>query len=121
MPEAINRLCFALLFHDIPKEEITNEDIDSGLSKLVYDRRKEPENYLAGFTTAEQKVIVNLSKMEPVPHPQGKNFIQSTGLTAAGVRKIIMKLEDQAVVYKEDTGYVMADPLLKQHILRFRL
>ena len=33
MPEAINRLCFALLFHDIPKEEITNEDIDSGLSK----------------------------------------------------------------------------------------
>ena len=49
MPEAINRLCFALLFHDIPKEEIINEDIDSGLSELVYDRRKEPENYLAGF------------------------------------------------------------------------
>ena len=121
MPEAINRLSFALLFHDIPKEEITNEDIDAGLSKLVYDRRKEPENYLAGFTAAEQKVIVNIAKKEPVPHPQGKNFIQSTGLTAAGVRKIIMKLEDQAVVYKEDTGYVMADPLLKQHILRFRL
>jgi hypothetical protein len=39
----------ALLFHDIPKEEITNEDIDSGLSKLVYDRRKDPENYLAGL------------------------------------------------------------------------
>jgi hypothetical protein len=44
-------------------------------------------------------------------------FIQSTELTAAGVRKIIMKPEDQAVVYKEDTGYVMADPLLKQQIL----
>ena len=121
MPEAINRLCFALVFHDIPKEDITKEDIDSVLSKLVYDRRKEPENYLVGFTAAEQKVIVNIAKTEPVLHPQGKDFIQGTGLTAAGVRKIIMKLEDQAVVYKEDTGYILADPLLKQHILRFRL
>jgi len=24
-------------------------------------------------------------------------------------------------VYKEDTGYILADPLLKQHILAFRL
>ncbi|MEJ2168731.1 MAG: hypothetical protein P8X90_24720, partial [Desulfobacterales bacterium] len=111
MPEAINRLCFALLFPDIPQEEITNEHIDAGLSKLIYDRRKEPENYLAGFTAAEQKVIVNIAQTEPVPHPQGKNFTQSTGLTAAGVRKIIMKLEDQAVVYKEDIGYILADPL----------
>ena len=38
-----------------------------------------------------------------------------------GVRKIMMKLEDEAVVYKEDAGYILADPLLKQHILRFRL
>jgi len=34
---------------------------------------------------------------------------------------IFIKLEDQAVVYKEDSGYVLADPLLKQHMRRFRL
>ena len=121
MPEAINRLCYALLFEDIPKGEITIEDIDAALSKLIYDRRKEPENYLVGFTTAEQKVIINIAKGEPILHPQGKDFIQTTGLTAAGVRKILMKLEDQAVVYKEELGYILADPLLKQHVLRFRL
>lgn len=121
MPEAINRLCFALLNAHDPQREISQKDIDAGLASLVYDRRKEPENYLAGFTTAEQNVMIHLSKTEPVAHPQGKDFIQRTGLTAAGVRKILIKLEDQAVVYKEDSGYVLADPLLKQHILRFRL
>ena len=59
--------------------------------------------------------------MEPVTHPQGKDFIRSINLTAPGVRKIMMKLENEAVVYKEDTGYILADPLLKQHILAFRL
>ena len=120
-PEAINRLCFALIFHDIAQGEITKEDIDSGLSKVVSDRRNEPEIYLSGFTAAEQKVIINLAKMEPVLHPQGKDFIKSINLTAPGVRKILMKLEDEAVVYKEDAGYIIADPLLKQHILGFRL
>jgi hypothetical protein len=33
----------------------------------------------------------------------------------------MMKLEDESVVYKEEAGYILADPLLKQHILRFRL
>ncbi len=121
MPEAINRLCFALLFHGIAKGGITKEDIDSGLQKIVSDRRTEPEIYLSGFTTSEQKVIIKLAKMAPVQHPQGKDFIKSINLTAPGVRKIMIKLEDEAVVYKEDAGYILADPLLKQHILEYRL
>jgi len=121
MPEAINRLCFALLYHNLPEGEITRENIDSGLSKVVSDRRAEPEIYLSGFTAAEQKVMVNLAKKEPVMHPQGKDFINSIKLTAPGVRKIMIKLEDEAIVYKEDTGYILADPLLKEHILEFRL
>ena len=121
MPEAINRLCFALLFHDIAKGEIRKENIDSGLGKIVSDRRNEPEIYLSGFTASDQKVIINIAKMEPVLHPQGKDFIKSINLTAPGVRKIMMKLEDEAVVYKEDAGYILADPLLKQHVLEYRL
>jgi hypothetical protein len=121
MPEAINRLAFALLFQDIPKGEITKEDINSGLSKVVSDRRNEPEIYLSGFTAAQQKVIVNIAKMEPVRHPQGKKLIKNINLTAPGVRKIMIKLKNETVVYKEETGYILADPLLKQHILRYRL
>ena len=121
MPEAINRLCFDLSFHDIAQGEITKEDIDAGLSKVVSARRNEPEIYLSGFTASEQKVIINIANLEPVLHPQGKDFIKGINLTAPGVRKIMIKLEDEAVVYKENTGYILADPLLKQHILEFRL
>jgi len=121
VPEAINRLCFALLTADLPGEELRREDIDAGLERLVYDRRNEPEKYLSLFTTADQRVITAMAKNEPVAHPLGKAFSQQTGLTAAGVRKILMKLEDQAVVYREDAGCILADPLLKQHLLRFRL
>ena len=121
MPEAINRLCFDLSFHDIAQGEITKEDIDAGLSKVVSARRNEPEIYLSGFTASEQKVIINIANLEPVLHPQGKDFIKGINLTAPGVRKIMIKLEDEALVYKENTGYILADPLLKQHILEFRL
>ncbi len=51
----------------------------------------------------------------------GKAFVQQVGLSTTGVGKIIKKLENNAVVYKEDNGYVLADPLLKQHILWARL
>ena len=88
---------------------------------MISDRRSEPEIYLSGFSASEQKVIINVAKLEPVQHPQGKDFIRSIDLTAPGVRKIMMKLEDESVVYKEEVGYILADPLLKQHILRFRL
>ena len=121
IPEAINRLCFAIVFQNIAHGKITKDVIDSGLSKLVSDRRNEPEIYLARFTASEQKVIINLAKREPVLHPQSKDFIKGINLTAPGVRKIMIKLEDAAVVYKEESGYILADPLLKQHILEFRL
>ena len=28
----------------------------------------------------------------------------------------MMKLENEALVYKEDTGHILADPILKQHM-----
>ena len=69
------------MFHDIANGDITKEDIDSGLFRVVSDRRNEPEIYLSSFTTSEQKVIVNMAKMEPVLHPQGKEFIKNWSVT----------------------------------------
>ena len=68
--------------------------------------------YLSGFTASEQKVIVNLAKMEPVLHPQGKEFIRSLNLTAPGVRKIMMKLENETVEPVGPSGAVQDDSAL---------
>ncbi|MBT3312713.1 MAG: ATP-binding protein [Desulfobacula sp.] len=120
-PEAINRLCVALLNQEWPRGELTREQIETGLIQLVYDRRHEPETYLSYFTVSEQKVLIALAKGEPLKKPFGKDFVQKVRLSAGGVRKIIIKLENNAVVYKEPEGYVLADPLLKCHLLTFRM
>jgi len=119
-PEAINRLCYTLQ-HIGNKAEITKDNIDVALEQLIQDRRSEPESYLSKFSMAEQSVMTALAFKEPVSKPLGKVFVQQVGLSTTGVGKIIKKLENKAVVYKEDNGYVLADPLLKQHILQFRL
>ncbi len=120
-PEAINRLCAALINQETPKGELTKERIDTGLKQLVYDRRHEPETYLSYFTVSEQIVLTTIAKREPVKRPFGKDFVQKTRLSVGGVRKIITKFENNAVVYKEPEGYVLADPLLKCHMLTFRM
>jgi hypothetical protein len=111
----------ACLYSKDIKGEITKEDIDSGLASIVFERRSEPEMYLSGFSTAEQRVIVNMAKTEPVQPPQGKDFVQHTGLTAAGVRKIIMKLEKEAAVYKRMTNMCWPLRVSSRIFLRFRL
>ncbi len=119
-PEAINRLCYTLQYIGY-EGDITKENIDMALEQLIQDRRSEPESYLSKFSMAEQSVITALAFKEPVLKPFGKVFVQQVGLSTTGVGKIIKKLENNAVVYREDNGYMLADPLLKQHILQFRL
>ncbi len=120
-PEAINRLCSAMINQETPKGELTKEQIDMGLKQLVYDRRHEPETYLSYFTVSEQKVLTAIAKQEPIKKPFGKDFIKKVRLSAGGIRKIIIKFENNAVVYKEPEGYVLADPLLKSHMRTFRM
>ena len=120
-PEAINRLCSALINQETPKGKLTKDQIDMGLKQLVYDRRHEPEMYLSYFTVSEQKVLTSIAKQEPITKPYGKDFVQNVRLSAGGVRKIITKFENNAVVYKEPEGYVLADPLLKNHMRTFRV
>ena len=102
-------------------KEIERDEIDDALKELVSDRRSKPELYLSSFTSSEQTVIIALAQEEPLLKPTGKDFVLKTSLSAAGLRKIINKFEDNAIVYKEDNGYELADPLLKQHILTYRL
>ena len=120
-PEAINRLCAALINQETPKGELIKDQIDTSLKQLVYDRRHEPETYLSYFTVAEQRVLTTMAKREPVKKPLGKDFVQKVRLSVGGVRKIIIKFENNAIVYKEPEGYVLADPLLKCHMLTFRM
>jgi hypothetical protein len=120
-PEAINRLCYAIQNRPWDHASISTADIDAALADLVASRRSEPERYLNHFSSTEQQVMIALAKSGPISHPQSKSFTSSLHITAAGIGKIIKRLENDAVIYLGPDGYVLADPLLKNHLLRYRL
>lgn len=73
------------------------------------------------FSEPEQKVMTAIAKHGPIKQIQSRNFVSHIQLTSAGVGRIVKRLENEAVVYCEPEGYVLADPLLKCHILRYRM
>ena len=64
-PEAINRLCYQIQVSGL-EGEIQKETIESALDQLIESRRSEPESYLSSFSTAEQRVIINLAHYDPI-------------------------------------------------------
>lgn len=121
-PEAINKLCSYILdFININKKEIKIADIDSALADMISSRQSEPELYLSSFSIKEKKVIISIAQKGKVINPTGKDFSGNMDISISGIRKIINKLKDEAVVYEEKDGIVLADPLLKHHILRYRI
>jgi AAA+ ATPase superfamily predicted ATPase len=120
-PEAINRLCHRLLRLEWSQQDISKTMINQALDDLVISRSTEPEKYLSFFSIPEQKVITAIAKEEPVKQIQSKSFANLVQLTQAAIGRIVKRLENEAVLYREADGYVLADPLLRCHVLRYRL
>ena len=120
-PEAINRLCAHMTFlWGGKKKSIIKRDVDIALDDILSARRSEPEKYLSLFSVNEQKVITGIAKKRKVANPSGRDFVSETGVSMSGIRKIILKLENEAVIHRGDDGIVLSDPLLMHHIIRYR-
>lgn len=120
-PEQINRLCDRLLNMSTPKNEIKTADVDKILDELIEARRSVAEECLTYFNASEEKVLTEFSKLGGVVrHPMGKEFLKNTGLSLGGVKKTLTKLENEAIIYKEENAYFLADPMLKYHLLNYR-
>lgn len=120
-PEQINRLCDRLLNTDMRHKEIEKDNINQALEDLVDSRHSVTEEYLANFNASEEKVLTEFAKLGgEVRHPMGKDFLRRANLSLGGVKKAITKMENESILYKEENIYLLADPLLKYHILKYR-
>ncbi|MCX6107457.1 MAG: hypothetical protein NTY08_16655 [Proteobacteria bacterium] len=122
VPEAMNRLGDALLSLDCPAKTVVNKKIvDEALRALVVRRSSAIEEYISHFTGAEEQLLITLARAGGrATQLTGKDFISKSGLSIAGIRKVVGKLEDEAVIYREDKYYCFADPLIMHHLLKFR-
>lgn len=119
IPEAINRLCQQILVL-YENREITPEYIGQALRKLLQDRESRYEAYLAGFSGAEEKVLIQLAGLGEVEKPQFKSFLARTELSNRSVAQIFQRLLNGGVVEKEEGQYRIADPLLEAYLRAYR-
>jgi AAA+ ATPase superfamily predicted ATPase len=119
VPEAVNRLAQQImdLYTD---REIGPELIAASLMKLLENRASRYESYLGQFSITEGKVLVVLAKEQVEAHPQSKQFLASTTLSARAVGQIISRLMDRGIVEKIDPGYRISDPLLAAYLRYYR-
>jgi len=117
-PEAINLLCYEI-YQANKGKKIDKQLIDLAIESILNQRNKRFETMLSSFSSAEEKVLVNIAKEQSVAQPQGKDFISKTGLTARTVKANIDKLMNRGIIDLEE-GYYICDPLLALYLKNFR-
>ena len=125
-PEAINRLCAEILrrqsHHSKRKYVITEQNVREAIISLVESRRSAAEEYLSRFTPGDERVLVGIAKGGgTVVEPMGKEFVQRCKVSTGGMSKIIKKLENETALYREEKRYILADPLIREHLVKYRL
>ncbi len=119
VPESVNMLCQQLWITHSEKE-ITLDDVRVALKAILSSKESRYESYLSRFSAAEQSVLVQLSRIEKLRHPQSKAFVSATRLTSRTVGKIINKLYTAGIIEKEDHSYRISDPLLAFYLRSYR-
>lgn len=120
-PEAINMVCRSLVEMLCGKQKKVEESaIEPAIVRVIERRTRRYEEYFMNFSPSEQRFLIELSRHPGVKHPQGKEFVAALGISGGAVRKALRHLEDEAVIYKHLSGYIVSDPLLAAYLRRFR-
>jgi hypothetical protein len=124
-PEAINRVCQELVSElkgaTLKMRYVTKQNVDDALVSLLDKRQSSMEEYLRHFTPAEERVLVAFAKQNgKVSHPTGKDFLAKSGLTSGGMKKILDRFVDDAVLYHEGDEFLVSDVFVWRHLKVFR-
>ncbi|MBF0440922.1 MAG: hypothetical protein HQK54_03370 [Oligoflexales bacterium] len=120
VPEAINRVCGRIMKNE-GEGAISSEEIRESIHLLIDERRSSAEEYLSMMSPTEERVLTLFAGQKSVAQPTSKRYAAALGVTPQSIRKIVGKLEDEAVLYRQSDGcYTFADPLIRLHLLAFR-
>lgn len=118
VPEAINMLCYEI-YYNYQSQEIDITQINAMMLKICESRRKRFETILSGFSSAEEKVVIQIAKENGDFKPQSKDFCSKINLTPRTVKINIDKLMNQGIV-DLDGIYYLCDPLFRYYLREFR-
>lgn len=121
-PETINRVCAYIMLKNHDKA-IGIEEINEGIHLLIETSQSQYEQLLSNFTLEEMAVLRAFANKKQVTTPTGKDFVALTNLTAPGVNKILKRLINKSIVYRQDNPkkFFLSDPLLFHYLNEFRI
>lgn len=112
IPECINMVCYVIQSMYSKTQTITREKINHSVKVLLNRFRSNFIETLSKLTKAEEDFLTAIARNQPVLHPRSHDFVKHLKSSPAGSRKILIRFEDDAIIYRSDMGYVLADPLL---------
>ncbi len=119
IPEAINIVC-AHLQDTHERCKITREMVTVAVGEVVQARQSRFEQYLSNVSAKEEEVLVQLARHEPVKYYNSVTFLKTVSSTARTVGIVINNLWNKSVIEKNEDGFHIADPLLREYVLMFR-
>ena len=105
-------------------EELLNKvldraDVERCITKVVDERASVYMEFLSHFSELERKFLSEIAKRSPVLKPHGKEFLSAIKASTGSSGPMLKKMLDQAVVYQDPNGITLADPLLKEYLVRY--
>ncbi len=91
---------------------VTNEHLDASAS--LY------EELLRPLTSRQVKFLTALAKAGRVAEPYSSSFLAQADLPLGTVQKILLSLEDEAIIYRDKEGYSVGKPLLALYLRKYR-
>ncbi len=118
IPESANIVCDYFMRH-YKNKILTEDEVKKGIARAADERRARFEEMYGRLKSNERAVLVAVAKYGPVPMPKSKEFLgHLPGMAPSSVFQAITTLEDAAEIYREDRGYVIAEPLLGIYLSR---
>ncbi|OFZ80711.1 MAG: hypothetical protein A2583_06855 [Bdellovibrionales bacterium RIFOXYD1_FULL_53_11] len=111
IPESINIVCDKLLRSSGKGLHIKEQHIRHAIKNAVEERNSLYQERLSFFTGKEVVFLRALGFDEPVKQPSGNRFLSKIKMSTGSLGPLMKRLENQAVIYKTDEGYVVGDPL----------
>lgn len=120
IPEAINIVC-DYISRNYNNTKVTQDIIVEAIQKVTDSKQSRYEEWLSFMTPNEQKVLAAIAKNGPVKTPSGTKFLAQVRISQKGMSNIIKKMNDEALIYHTNSGYIIPDPLLSSYLRRHRI
>lgn len=121
IPESLNIVLDHIYRNSLFEGKIDDEKVRLAIVDVIDSRRSRFEEMMLRFSSVEQNILIAIAKKGPIEKPKGKDFLQQNpGLSPTAVFSNVQRLEQEADIYRNKSGFVLSDPLLSIYLQRFR-